>query len=91
MSPIQYIMINNKYLLKIAEQKDRNLEAARVAGKAVLSDKVGDFAGAGLGGYIAHKLGKSKAAGAMVGAGVLGTGLTYASVHRDYMNSHKGS
>lgn len=80
----------NKYLEKIAEKSNREAEAASVAGKAVLSDKVGDLAGAGLGGYIAHKLGASKATGALVGAGLLGTGLTYASIRNDYLNKHAG-
>jgi uncharacterized protein YcfJ len=85
-------MKSNRYLVKIAEQhRDVERDAAATAGKAILSDKVGDFAGAGIGGAIAHAMGKSKTTGALIGAGVLGTGLTYASVRRDYLNSHKGT
>lgn len=83
---------HNKYLVKIAEQKKRNkeLEAAEVAGKALVADKVGDAAGMGLGGIIAAKLGRNKALGALIGATTVGSGLAYASIRKDYLNKKAG-
>ena len=80
----------NKYLEKIAEQSNREAEAAKVAGKAVLSDKVGDVAGGLAGAGLAGLLRKDKKTGAMLGAIGLGSGLTYASIRRDYLNKKAG-
>jgi len=83
----------NKYLIKIAELSQRQrdeLKASKVAGKALLADKAGDVAGLGLGAYIASKLGRDTKKGAIYGAGILGSGLTYASIRHDQLKDlHK--
>lgn len=79
----------NRYLEKIAELHNREAEAAKMAGKGILADKIGDGIGMVLGGYLGHRLGKGKALGALVGSSITGSALSYASIRRDYLNSHK--
>lgn len=83
----------NKYLEKIAASLKDELGIAGKAGKAILADKVGDAAGLAAGGYIGsrfddknnHDPHAMRHKGALIGAGVTGSALMYASMRKDLL------
>ncbi len=85
----------NKYLEKIAISWKQEADIAGKAGKAILADKVGDTIGLVGGGYAGSKFDKTddkdpnkfKHKGALIGAGIVGSGLMYGSIRRDLLKS----
>ena len=60
-----------------------------LVGNTTIGGNIGDGIGMVLGGYLGHRFGKGKALGALVGSSITGSALSYASIRRDYLNSHK--
>ena len=80
----------NKYITKIAADFATEFRAGKAAGKAILADKVGDAAGLATGAYIGSKVDpEHKQRDALIGAGIVGSGLTYASIRRDILRGVK--
>ncbi len=83
----------NKYLEKIAISWKQETDIAGKAGKAILADKVGDVTGLAAGGYVGSKFdnkenkdpNKFQHKGALVGAGIIGSALMYASMRKDLL------
>ncbi len=83
----------NKYLEKIAISLQQEASIASKAGKAILADKVGDVAGLTAGGYVGSKFdsnenkdpNKFQHKGALIGAGIIGSALMYASMRKDLL------